>query len=534
MLSKTKKERQPGKKRYFPSSFLIIVGIMLLFVIGSWIGQAVTNDITGIGFLDVFTSIWKGFTNKAEVILFIFSIGGTLGVMTRLKVIDAGITALVNKLKDKVWLLIPMLMVLFGLGGTTYGMWEETIAFIPVLIPVFKKAGYGAFTAILVILIGSGVGCLASTVNPFSVGAAVEGVVDKGNGAWPTMTTGTLQGTRWVSFIVFEIISIPMVMWVAGRMRKANVAGYTTEKAAIAAANGNFLTKFFTRGRVVEGLNNKIIDERFKTSEDLKFTVKKKISLLLFILAFVLMVIMYLPWGTILGNGIATARNNYNHSMWWFASTKSSGFASIGNWYFVSVAAIFLLTTIIIFAINFKSFKTKEENAEEGFISSYMDGVKDVVSVCLLIAVAGGLSVILAATGFDKLIAKNAANGLTNWVAFGIGIFLISIILSLFIPSTSGFAAAFMPIFAAIAVKAFPGHETTAIGLAMMGFLFASGIVNLFTPTSAALMGYTAYAGVPYNVWIKHTWKITLTLFVVAFVLILAFSLAAQGGSSLF
>lgn len=535
-------DKKIHKKRYFPSAFLVIIGIMIIFIIASWIGMAITNEITGIGILDVFTAIWHGFSSKADIILFIFAIGGTLAIMTRIKAIDAGIAALVNRLGDKVWLLIPVLMIIFGLGGTTYGMWEETIAFIPVLIPVFKKAGYGPFTAVLVILVGAGTGCLASTINPFAVGATVGSIsLPTGDNPAidPNFSTGTLQGVRWLSFVIFEIFAIAFVMWNAFRYKKAYASKYQSN----AEIKQNQKNKFnlFTP-HFVEGVDSKTIENRFKEVEDEKFTTKRKISLVLFILAFVLMILMYLPWSDWInipfdgeGNPVLTTwEKDYNNSMFWFASNSAAGFERFGSWYFVSVAAIFLIVTIIIFALNFKEFKYGEDNAEGNFISTYMDGVKDMVNVCMLIATAAGLGLVLEATGYGPLIANESAKGLNTWIGFGVAIYLISIPLSILMPSTSGFASAFMPIFAKIAIVAFPANAEIAIGLAMLGFLFANGLANLFAPTSAALMGYTAYAGVPYNVWIKEIWKMIVIFFFVGLILIIAFSAAAQNGSMLF
>ena len=133
--------KKAKKKIYIPSSFLVIILMMIVFIVASWIGNLIDSDkITGIGILDVFTAIWHGLKSKVDIIIFVFSIGGTLAVMARIKAIDAGISALVKKLGTKFWLLIPTLMFIFGLGGTSYGMWEDTLVFIPILIPVFKKS----------------------------------------------------------------------------------------------------------------------------------------------------------------------------------------------------------------------------------------------------------------------------------------------------------------------------------------------------------------------------------------------------------
>ncbi len=107
-----------------------------------------------------------------SISLFILVIGGFLGVVNRTKALDDGIGSVVRKYKGKEKALIPVLMFLFALGGSTYGMAEETIAFYPLLIPVMIGVGFDSLVAVAIVLVGSQVGCLASTVNPFATGVA--------------------------------------------------------------------------------------------------------------------------------------------------------------------------------------------------------------------------------------------------------------------------------------------------------------------------------------------------------------------------
>ena len=522
------------KKMYFPSSFLVIFGLMILFVIISWIGQAFTNKIHGVGILDIFPNMWRGFVSKSAVILFVFSIGGILGVLTKLKVIDAGISAMVDRLGNYVFLLIPFLMFAFGLGGTTYGMWEETIAFFPVLIPVFKKAGFGPFTAVLVILMGAGVGCLASTINPFAVGlgfASASKVTIPGVKIPTGITQGIMMGSRWVIFVLFEIVAITLVMFQAMKYKRNN---------------GN-----------VKGIDNDLIEKTFPTTgEKLVFTVKRKISLIIFALSFLFMIIAYLPWSSWIGKDIlgqwAIWWNSHLYFLWtvttphdptapWpVETTNTAGFAALGSWYFISVAAIFLMASIIIFALNFSDFVSYDENGkktlankEEVFISEYVTGVKDVLSVTLLIACAAGLGVILDATGIGLVIANSVSViGKKGFILFALVIFVVSLLLSFLLPSTSGFTVSFIPIFTKIAILGFVGasNQRAAIGIVVLAFILASGIANLVTPTSAALMGYTSYAKVSYQVWLRETWKMTLTFLGVSIVVLIAVAGLAQAG----
>ena len=112
------------------------------------------------------------FYDAADIMLFLLIIGGFLGIVMKTGAIDAGIGNVVKKLDGRNEIMIPILMVLFGLGGTIFGMGEETVAFYLLIIPIFIAAGYDALTGMAVILLGTGIGYMASTTNPFSTGIA--------------------------------------------------------------------------------------------------------------------------------------------------------------------------------------------------------------------------------------------------------------------------------------------------------------------------------------------------------------------------
>ena len=120
----------------------------------------------------VLKAAFSGFYDAVDVCVFILMVGGFLGVVMKTGAVDAGVGSVIRRLGGREKWLIPILMLLFGLGGTTYGMWEETMAFYPLLIPVFLAAGYDAVVGISVILLGAGAGVISSTVNPFATGIA--------------------------------------------------------------------------------------------------------------------------------------------------------------------------------------------------------------------------------------------------------------------------------------------------------------------------------------------------------------------------
>lgn len=110
-----------------------------------------------------------------DVAFFVLVIGGFLMVVTRTGAIDSGIGWLLNALKGREIVLIPILMIAFAFGGTSYGMAEETLAFYALIIPVFIRAGYDAITGVAVIMLGAGIGTLGSTFNAFATVVASEG-----------------------------------------------------------------------------------------------------------------------------------------------------------------------------------------------------------------------------------------------------------------------------------------------------------------------------------------------------------------------
>ena len=114
----------------------------------------------------------EGLYEAIDIAAFILMVGGFLGVVSKTGAIDAGISNIIRKLRGREKLLIPILMCAFALGGTTFGMAEETIAFYPLVLPIVVAAGYDTVTGVAIILLGAGVGVIGSTVNPFATGIA--------------------------------------------------------------------------------------------------------------------------------------------------------------------------------------------------------------------------------------------------------------------------------------------------------------------------------------------------------------------------
>ena len=180
----------------FPTAYTILFGLILFVAALTWIVPAgqyerVMNEDVGReiavagtyseveanpqGFVDVMLAPGAGFydpdsyaANAIDVALFVLFLGGFLGVVNATGSIDTGIRTAMTSMKGREIWMIPIMMSLFALGGSTYGMAEETLAFYAILIPVMIVAGYDAVTGVAIILIGAGVGVLGSTINPFA------------------------------------------------------------------------------------------------------------------------------------------------------------------------------------------------------------------------------------------------------------------------------------------------------------------------------------------------------------------------------
>ncbi len=180
----------------FPSAYTILFLLTIVMAALTWIvpagqyqmeknetlgrevpvaGSYQSVDANPQGIVEILMAPVQGFYDPAsyaaravDVALFVLVIGGFLGVVTRTGAIDAGINGSMARLKGREKWMIPLLMGLFALGGTVYGMAEETIPFYALLIPVMIAAGYDSIVGVAIIMIGAGIGCLGSTINPFA------------------------------------------------------------------------------------------------------------------------------------------------------------------------------------------------------------------------------------------------------------------------------------------------------------------------------------------------------------------------------
>ena len=479
------------KKRGMPSSFTILLALLAIVAVITVIVSGTSGGaVTAARLSDFCTAPILGFADALPVCLFVMILGGFLGMMTETGALDNGIAVLVQKLKGNEIMLVPVLMLIFSLGGTTYGMCEETVPFYALLAATMMAAGFDPMVGAATVLLGAGCGCLGSTVNPFAVGAAVDALT----GVGIEVNQSIIIGLGAVLWIVTTGMSIFFVMNYAKKVK---------------ADKGSTILSM-QELKDAEEAHGKAASEVHK---EVKLTGRQKGVLIAFAFTFVVMIVGFIPLAD-LNEGVANffdagavydADGNAVVQGW---SALITGLP-IGQWYFDEASTWFFLMAVLIGIIGGLS--------EKQIVNTFITGAADMMSVVLVIALARGISVLMANTGLDVFVLDAAANALAglSGVIFAPMSFLVYFGLSFLIPSTSGMATVSMPIMGPLAVKLGFSPEVM-----VMIFSSAIGVVNLFTPTSGAIMGGLALAKIEWTTWLKFALKLIVALSVVCAVIL--------------
>ena len=245
----------------FSILFLIIIGLALL----TWVFPQVDNA----SLATVVMAPFNGFKEAIDVCIFILLLGGFLGVVTKTGALDAGVGSLVKKLKGNETVLIVVLMVLFSIGGTTYGMAEETVAFYVLICSTMVAAGFDTTVGVATIMLGAGVGVLGSTVNPFAVGVALDGLKEKGiqynSGTVILSDSATINNPNVALYTNNSNVTLENTGIIDAGNNTIGIYGYETENngdikvgnsgIGIYSKNGNVT---LTGGKIKTGINEAV------------------------------------------------------------------------------------------------------------------------------------------------------------------------------------------------------------------------------------------------------------------------------------
>lgn len=460
------------KKFKIPHTYAIIFSIIIVATIATYFipaGQYDVQEVDGrqvvvdgtythvdqnpITFFEMFRSIPQGMEHGAQIIFYIFLVGGAFGCIRATGAIDSSINRLVVKMQGREMLLIPVIMFTFSILGFTTGMSEESIIFVPIGIAIARAIGYDAIVGTAMISLGAASGFIGGMMNPFTVGVA-QGIAELPifSGIW----------FRSAVYVLILTIAILYVMHYAKKvkMSKENSVMYDIE---LNVANTN-------------------VTKESKKIED--FTLRH------------VLVLLTLTIGILM--------NMYGVFNWdWFLTELAGSFIIIG-----------LVSGLIGgLGIN-KTF------------SSFVDGMKLVAFGALIVGFARTILVVMENGLIIDSVIYYLASAIENLPSTlnVLGMFIVQVFTNFFIPSGSGQAATTMPIMVPLADIL--GIERQ---VAVLAFQYGDSISNSIIPTSAALMGYLAVAGIPYEKWVKFIWRLILMwLIVAAIALVIAVIIGVQ------
>jgi uncharacterized ion transporter superfamily protein YfcC len=419
--------------------------------------NAPPNGLYGVEASNGFVGPWESglLYGSAAIFFFVLAVGAFITVTMKTQAIQTGIGRLAMRFRHSGSVLIAILMCVFAIGGTTYGMWEETLGFFVLLVPLTLALGYDRMVAAAIIFLGAGAGVMGSTVNPFSTGVASDAA---------GTSIGDGIGLRIVLWVVLVALGIGYVTWYARRVSTHNeksVVGVSAADAADAAA---------------------LVDDVPA------LTARQKFVLVLFGGTFATMIYGFIPW----------------NDLWQEGFGKNFPLPTFADFYFPEAAGLFLVMAVVIGLI--------ARLGEEGTVTTIVAGAADFLGAALIIVFARGITVVMRNAYMTDTILhwmENAVSGSSKG-AFAILAFLVNIPIAFLVPSSSGHAALVMPILAPLADFAGVGREVV-----VTAFQTASGFVNLVTPTSAVIMGGLALSKVGYNRYLKFVWPYLAASFVI-------------------
>lgn len=489
---------QSLQKKQFksPNAYVIIFFIMALVAVLTWFipgGQYELND-AGRAIAGTYSTaeakpqgIWElimapiiGMVGNSTVSgaiaisLNIMIFGAFLEMMEEVGCIKLFLKRIAIKNQKNYHALITILVVVMGIFGTVQGAYEEGFVYLLMFLPIVLALGLDTIVAVMIVVLGTQGGCLASIVNPFSTGIA-SGIAG--------ISPGDGMLMRVVIFIVFMAVISLYICRYADKIKK----------------DPSKSPQFFRRSEDLK-------EFPVASDEDITMTKKQKIVLGIFIATFVIMIISLVPWTSL--NSKWTIFVDFTE---WITNVPVLGMiigktiVPLGDWYFNEINGLLIVATFASgFVMKYKVDK---------IISIFIKGAAALVSTAFIVPLARGIQVIMDGGMITPTILNFGENTLSALppVVFVIVCLVFYFVMATFIPSSTGLAAATMSIMAPLAV--FAGvDEAVMVNIYNM----ALGMVKMIMPTSIVVMTCTQAAHIGYSQWIKTNWKFISVLFLLS------------------
>lgn len=460
----------------------------------------------------VFSSLFSGFCDKADIIIFILMVGGAFWILNNSHAIDIGVMAFLRRVQrlnrfrlfktigvDNV--IISLVMIVFSLFGAVFGMSEETIAFVIIFVPLAISMGYDSIVGVCMCYMAAHVGFAGAMLNPFTIGIA-QGI------AGLPLFSGLEY--RFFCWIVLTIIGITFVLLYARRVKRHpekspvySLDAYWRERSEQQALN---TVQYHTPrvAWVVYVLLGGVLvwsAIRYPLTTIAIGNGSRAVSLLP-VLA-----------GLFLITGFVALRKSVHFFILdlLFFTIFYLVVGVLGyDWYVKEISALFL-------AMGLLSGIADKQSADD-LAKLFLAGCKDILSAALVVGLASGIIFVLR----DGKVIDTILYGLTRSLAqagevTSMGaMYVFQTALNIIMPSGTAKAALTMPI-----MTQFADLTNISRQAVVLAFQFGDGFTNMLTPTSGVLIGCLGVAKIPYATWLRWVWKFILLLIFVGFILIL-------------
>ena len=460
----------------------------------------------------IFSSLFNGFCDKADIIIFILMVGGAFWILNNSHAIDVGVMAFLKWVQrltrfrlvsflgvDNI--IITLVMILFSIFGAVFGMSEETLAFVVIFIPLAVSMGYDSIVGVCMCYVAAHVGFAGAVLNPFTVGIA-QGI------AGLPLFSGLEY--RLICWLVLTIIGIIFVLWYAHRVKR------DPHKSPV------YDLDEYWRSRVGEQVSHPV---RYHTPTS-AWIVYVLVGLVFVYLSYAMPTTQISVGNSSSNLVIFPVLAVLYAILGWFSVCKSVHFFIIDlllftiltlvvgvlgyGWGVMEISSLFL-------AMGLLSGIADSQNANS-LARLFLDGCKDIMSAALVVGLASGILFILK----DGQIIDTILFGLTRSLSSlgdvaSVGVmYTFQTLLNVVMPSGSAKAALTMPIMSQFADLIQVSRQST-----VLAFQFGDGFTNMLTPTSGVLVGVLGIARIPYATWLKWVWKFIIGLILVGFLLIL-------------
>ncbi|MFH0843473.1 MAG: AbgT family transporter [Bacteroidota bacterium] len=516
-----------------PHTYVIVFSIIVMSAMLTWVvpGGAFDRQTVTVNGIDrnvvvpgsfhnvernpqtwqIFSALFDGFVDKADIIVFILIIGGAFWIMNESKAIDVAIKSVLrftkriehNRIISGIGadnLIFIVIMLMFSIFGAVFGMSEETIAFVIIFVPLAVSMGYDSIVGVSLCFVAAALGFAGAILNPFTIGIA--------------------QGLS--NLPLFSGIEYRMFCWVI-----LNIAGFW------------FILRYARKIKKNPAFSPVHSDDEYWKSirepDGIEIVYHTPLSAWISygILFIVMLIFSFLnpiseisagetkiPFPAIpvitaffLITGFLSLRKSVHFFILvilivtiFFLITGVMGY----GWYIMEIATLF-------FAMGLVAGISMNYNANK-ITKLFLDGLKDILSAAVIVGLAGGIIIILNNGNIiDTMLYKLSVSisGMGKMAAISM-MYVVQTLINLVMPSGSAKAALTMPMMSQFSDLIGISRQATVVA-----FQFGDGFTNMITPTSGVLLGVLSVARIPYEKWFRWVLPLIIILTLIGFILLL-------------